>query len=77
MARYQGTPLPAVELIQIDEVYFVVDGHYRISVAKALGEWAIDSVVAAWDIERPRTVVGEPAKDLRQELLAAIRQYKE
>jgi len=48
-ARLNGTPLPAVELIQMGDVYFVRDGHHRISVAKALGEGAIDAQVTVWN----------------------------
>jgi hypothetical protein len=74
-ARFQGTPLPAIELIQIDEAYFVVDGHHRISVAKALGEQAVDAVVTVWDVERPMPVpvMGEPLNNLRQVSHGTIR----
>src|SRR5262245_4723277 len=37
-AYLRGIGLPAVELIQVGEVYFVRDGHHRISVAAALGQ---------------------------------------
>lgn len=40
--RLAGAALPPVELIQFDGIYFVRDGHHRISVAKALGEEYID-----------------------------------
>jgi hypothetical protein len=53
IARLQGTPLPAVELIQIGEIYFVVDGHHRISVARALGEQMIDAEITAWNLSGP------------------------
>jgi hypothetical protein len=33
-----GIPLPAVELIRVGDVYFVRDGHHRVSVALALGQ---------------------------------------
>jgi hypothetical protein len=36
-------PLPPVELLQSGEDYIVQDGHHRISVAKALGQEAIDA----------------------------------
>jgi hypothetical protein len=49
----QGTPLPPVELIQTGETYFVVDGHHRISVAKAFGEQSIDAEVTIWDTSAP------------------------
>jgi len=52
-ARMQNAGLPAVVLIQIGELYFVRDGHHRISVARALGEEAIDAEVTVWDVKGP------------------------
>jgi hypothetical protein len=43
--RLAGDGLPAVELIHTSGIYFVRDGHHRISVAKALGEAYIDAEV--------------------------------
>ena len=43
--RLAGEGLPPVELIQTCGVYFVRDGHHRISVARALGEAYIDAEV--------------------------------
>lgn len=45
-----GVRLPPVELIQYGEIYFVRDGHHRISVARALGQTEIDAVVMQWDM---------------------------
>lgn len=42
-AMCQSIPLPAIELMQIGSAYYVVDGHHRISVAKSLGQQAIDA----------------------------------
>jgi len=53
MARRLGTPLPPVDLIQIGDIYFVRDGHHRISVAQALGQQEIDSRVAVWHVTGP------------------------
>jgi hypothetical protein len=50
MARYQGIGLPPVELVQIDDRYFVRDGHHRLSVAVALGQEAIDAEVTVWTV---------------------------
>jgi hypothetical protein len=36
---------PAVELYQVGDTYFVVDGHHRISVARASGQPAIEARV--------------------------------
>lgn len=35
--RQAGRSLPPVDLVQVGERYFVVDGHHRISVDRALG----------------------------------------
>lgn len=45
-----GEYLPPVELIQIRGVYFVIDGHHRISVARALGQDIIDAEVTEWHV---------------------------
>ncbi len=43
--------MPRIELVQVDEVYYVVDGHHRVSVARALGKISIDAVVVIWNFE--------------------------
>jgi hypothetical protein len=53
MARSQYSNLPPVELIQVGRVYFVRDGHHRISVARDLGGQAVDAEVTVWDVEGP------------------------
>jgi uncharacterized ParB-like nuclease family protein len=42
-AIQMGTPLPAVELVQDGDIYYVSDGHHRISVAKAIQQETIDA----------------------------------
>lgn len=46
----KGETIPAVELIQIGQFYFVRDGHHRISVAKALGKKFIDAKVTVYQL---------------------------
>lgn len=46
-------PLPAVQLLQIGDVYFVRDGHHRISVARALGQTSIDAEIVTWKASPP------------------------
>jgi hypothetical protein len=48
-----GASMPPAELIQIGDIYFVRDGHHRISVAKALGQQEIEAVVTIWQAEQP------------------------
>jgi len=45
LAFLRGEALPAVELVEVDGVYFVRDGHHRISVARAMGREYIDAEV--------------------------------
>jgi hypothetical protein len=49
--RLKGRALPAVDLVQIGELFFVMDGHHRISVAWALGEKFIDANVTVWKLK--------------------------
>jgi hypothetical protein len=50
-AWYQGISLPAIELIKIQDVYIVRDGHHRISVARYMGSDFIDARVTEWVLE--------------------------
>ncbi len=44
-AFYDDISLPAVVLYKVGEVYFVVDGHHRVSVAREKGQTYIDAEV--------------------------------
>lgn len=44
-AFYAQVPLPPVDLIKVGEMYFVIDGHHRISVARVYGQEFIDAYV--------------------------------
>jgi len=50
-ATLAGIGLPVVELIRVGDVYFVIDGHHRISVARALGQQEIEAEVKVWNVE--------------------------
>jgi hypothetical protein len=52
-ARDQGKVLPPVVLVQVGDVYFVRDGHHRISVARALGQLDIEAEVTVWHLSGP------------------------
>ena len=62
-ARQQGKSLPPVELVQVGDVYFVRDGHHRISVAHAMGQRDIDAEVMVWQVTG-QLPWQEPAKSL-------------
>jgi hypothetical protein len=44
-AMRRGESMPPIELVRIGEIYFVRDGHHRVSVARALGRTDIDAYV--------------------------------
>ena len=51
-AMRRGEPMPPVDLLRIGEIYFVRDGHHRVSVARALGWNDINAYVT--DVVDPR-----------------------
>jgi len=44
-AMRRGESMPPIDLLRIGEIYFVRDGHHRVSVARALGRTDIDARV--------------------------------
>lgn len=56
LAYSRDEGLPPVELVDLDDTYFVIDGHHRISVAKMLGQREIEAEVTVW---RKATLSGE------------------
>jgi hypothetical protein len=53
-AAYQRRDLAPVDLIKVDNAYFVVDGHHRLSVAQALGQTEITANVTVYAVEPPQ-----------------------
>jgi hypothetical protein len=47
-AYLEGATLPPVDLIKIGEVYVVLDGNHRVSVARHFGVKYIDAVVTEY-----------------------------
>ena len=47
IAEQRGEILPPISVIQIGGAYAVLDGHHRVSVARARGAATIDAVVSA------------------------------
>lgn len=54
-ARKQAVPVPPVELIRVGDIYFVRDGHHRISVACARGEVFVEAEVIDWILKPVRS----------------------
>jgi hypothetical protein len=73
-AWYEDVSLPPVLLYQVGEVYFVVDGHHRVSVAREQGQATIEAEVRACHVKVPVTPDLQP-EDL--ELLGAQVEFLE
>jgi hypothetical protein len=65
-AFYEDVGLPPIVLYQVGEVYFVVDGHHRVSVARQQGQDFIEAEVRECKVKVP---VGP---DLRPEDLEVL-----
>jgi hypothetical protein len=65
-AMRRGEAMPPVDLVRIGQIYFVRDGHHRVSVARALGHNDIDAmvteVVTRVGAERAITLEALPVK---------------
>jgi hypothetical protein len=58
LAQRRGEPMPPIDVYRVGDVYFVRDGHHRVSIALASGQTTIDAYVT-----EVRTTL--PAKDIR------------
>lgn len=45
------SPLPPIDVVQVGDDYFVIDGHHRVSAARALDKLFITANVTVWQIE--------------------------
>ncbi len=54
-AWYEDVSLPPILLYQVGEIYFVVDGHHRVSVAREQGAEYIDAEVRECRVKVPVT----------------------
>jgi hypothetical protein len=54
-AWYEDISLPPVQLYKVGEVYFVVDGNHRVSVARSRGQKYIDAEVRECEARVPLT----------------------
>ena len=45
IAEHRGTTLPPISVAKVDDGYAVLDGHHRVSVAKARGALTIDATL--------------------------------
>jgi hypothetical protein len=52
-AHHEAVGLPAIELYKLGDIYFVKDGHHRISVARLQGQADIDAIVTELVVDVP------------------------
>lgn len=71
-AFYDDVGLPPVQLYKVGEVYFVLDGNHRVSVARGHGAAFIDAEVIEAETRTPPT-----AGDLNADTLTILGEYSE
>ena len=64
-AYFDGGGLPAIDVIQVGETYFVQDGHHRVSVARFMGQAFIDAHVTEHVIANSSPLGTKCATDAR------------
>ncbi|MBV7332216.1 hypothetical protein KFU94_29080 [Chloroflexi bacterium TSY] len=62
LAYENNVGLPAVDLIRVNDDYYVRDGHHRISVAKVRGQLEIEANVQVWNAS-PTSESDSPTTD--------------
>jgi hypothetical protein len=60
LAQRRGEPIPPIEVYRVGGLYFVEDGHHRVSIARATHQETIDAYVTEVLTSRP------PGIDARQ-----------
>ena len=58
-AYYQDVTLPPIQLYQVGDVYFVRDGHHRVSVARVRDQPVIDAAVVEVLAQPPTRLASE------------------
>lgn len=48
--------LPPVQLVQVGDAYYVIDGHHRVSVHRALRDLYVDASVTVWRLTEKAAV---------------------
>ncbi len=75
-AMRRGEAMPPVDLMRIGEIYFVRDGHHRVSVARALGRTDINAsvtdVITRVGAQHTITYADLPTKSLEREFFERV-----
>jgi Domain of unknown function (DUF4032) len=72
-AAHSPAGFPAIDVYKIDDVYFVRDGHHRVSVLKELGATTVEATIT--ELETPISLspdLDEAALDLKGEYAAFL-----
>jgi hypothetical protein len=59
-AQRRGEPMPPVDLYKVGDLYFVRDGHHRVSVARALGHDVIEAYITEIKTRIPAEGISGP-----------------
>ena len=54
-ARRRGETMPPIDVYRVGELHFVIDGHHRVSVARAQGDATIDAHIREVQTTAPAT----------------------
>lgn len=59
LSSRKGNPLPPIDVYKLGDIYFVSDGHHRVSVSRAMGVTSIDANITEVDtLLRPVGISG-------------------
>jgi hypothetical protein len=62
LAQRRGAPIPPIEVYRVGDLYFVSDGHHRVSIAAATGRQMIDAYVTEVLTTVPPTSTTRPGR---------------
>jgi hypothetical protein len=70
LAQRRGESIPPIDVYQVGELYFVSDGHHRVSIALAMGQRVIDAYVT-------EILTAVPAKGIRHRSDLLFKSYEQ
>jgi hypothetical protein len=62
LQKLRGRDLPPVELVELVGIYYVRDGHHRISVSHSLGQQYMDAEVTVMQVRQRMTLEGRGSR---------------
>lgn len=71
-AMVEGDELPPIDVYKVDDLYYVIDGHHRVSVARSLGRPTINARVVNVRTRAPLRPGADPESLLRAAEYAAF-----